>query len=108
MLAGKGKGKIHGRHAFPDSALPAHDHQLMLDAGHASLHLLHLVGNLSDDLGVVGIAKPAENSLQVFFISHEASALIHKERYRSTAVLSQSNGSNLALCHYSGTQTQTV
>jgi len=69
-LTGEREREIHGCHALADSALAAHDHQLVLDAGHAVLHLLHLFGNLLHDLGVVGITELAENRLQILFRSH--------------------------------------
>ncbi len=71
MLTGKGEGQVDGRHALTDSAFPAHDDQLVLDAGHAGLDLLRLLRNLLDDLGVVGIPQPAKNSFQIFFRSHD-------------------------------------
>ena len=61
VLTGQGEGKVHGRHALADAALATHDDQFMLDAGHASLHLLHLIGDLRNDFGVVGILEFTEN-----------------------------------------------
>ena len=71
MLTGQGEGQVHGRHALTDTTFPAHDDQLVLDAGHAGLHLLHLLRNLLNDLGVVGVPQPAQNSFQIFFRSHD-------------------------------------
>src|SRR4029079_11068026 len=71
LLASEGEGEIHGRHAFADAAFAAHHDQLVLDAGHAGLHLFHLFGDLLNDFGVVGVPEPAQNVFQVFVVSHQ-------------------------------------
>ena len=60
-LARKREGQIDGRHAFADSAFAAHHDQLVLDPGHAGLHLPHLVGDLLNDLRVVRIFELAQD-----------------------------------------------
>ena len=63
--------EIDGGHTLTDAAFTAHHDQLVLDAGHAGLHLLHLLGDLLNDLGVVGIAELSQNCLEILFRSHE-------------------------------------
>ena len=70
MLTGQREGEVHGRHAFSDAAFAAHHDQLVLNAGHAGLHLLHLFGNLRNDLSVVGIPQPAQNGFQILVSGH--------------------------------------
>ena len=63
MLTRQGESEVDGRHTFPYPAFAAHDDQLVLDASHTGLDLLHLLGNLRHDLGVVGILESAEDGL---------------------------------------------
>ena len=70
MLARQGESEVDGRHTFPDAAFAAHDDQLVLDASHTGLDLLHLFGNLRHDLGVVGILEFAEDGFQVLLNGH--------------------------------------
>ena len=70
MLTRQGQREVDGRHTFPDPAFAAHDYQLVLDASHTGLDLLHLFGNLRHDLGVVGILEFAEDGFQVLLNGH--------------------------------------
>jgi len=70
MLARQGESEVDGRHTFPDPAFATHNDQLVLDARHPGLHLLHLLGNLRHNLGVVGILEFAEDGFQVLFNGH--------------------------------------
>jgi hypothetical protein len=78
VLTGQGEGKVDGRHALSDAALAAHDDQFMLDAGHASLHLLHLISDLRNDFGVVGILEFTEDGFEIFFYGHKMPSLQKK------------------------------
>ena len=69
--AGQRQRQVHRRHALADAAFAAHDHELVLDPGHAGLDLLHLLGDLLDDLGVVAVLQPAEDRFEVF-VSHSS------------------------------------
>src|SRR5215203_3538306 len=69
-LPGKGQSEIDGRHALTDPALAAHHHELMLNAGHAGVDLLGLLGNLLDDFGVVRILQFSEDRLQILLRRH--------------------------------------
>jgi hypothetical protein len=70
MLARQGESQIDGRHTLPDAAFAAHHNQLMFDAGHPRLDLFHLLGDLRNDLGVVGVLQFAQDGLQVFVSGH--------------------------------------
>jgi len=70
MLARQGKREVDGRHTFPDPPFATHDDQLVLDASHTGLDLLHLVGNLRHNLGVVRILEFAEDGFEVLLNGH--------------------------------------
>ena len=64
--AGQRQSQVHGGHALPHAALPAHDHELVLDAGHALLDLPCLLRDLLDDFRVVGVLELAQDRFQIF------------------------------------------
>ena len=54
-LARESQRQVHGGHALADAALPAHDDQLMPDAGHAILDLPRMLGELLHHLRIIGV-----------------------------------------------------